>query len=81
MLQNKELSKIKSPSTNETYYVVKKEIEMENEVVGWVFVLETKQHLTEVKQQYGQLAIFIIALGILGWVAIYFYPADYPDRL
>ncbi|MEK9198147.1 ATP-binding protein [Ureibacillus sp. 179-F W5.1 NHS] len=72
LLQNKELSKIKSPSTNETYYVVKKEIEMENEVVGWVFVLETKQHLTEVKQQYGQLAIFIIALGILGWVAIYF---------
>lgn len=72
LLQKEELSKIKSPSTNETYYVVKKEIEMENEVVGWVFVLETKQHLTEVKQQYGQLAIFIIALGILGWVAIYF---------
>lgn len=72
LLQKEELSKLKIPSTNETYYVVKKEIEMENEVIGWVIVLESKKHLTEVKQQYGQLAIFIIALGILGWVAIYF---------
>ncbi|MGE7092764.1 ATP-binding protein [Lysinibacillus sp. NPDC048646] len=53
-------------------YVVKKKIKKDNEVVGWVLVLEKKQNLTKVDQAYGQLALLIGALAILGWGAIYF---------
>lgn len=65
------LGKVKN-SNNDIYYVVKKKIVIEDEIVGWVFVLESKEQLTQVKQEYGQLAIFTIALAILGWIAIYF---------
>ncbi|AHN23799.1 sensor histidine kinase [Lysinibacillus varians] len=54
------------------HYVVKKKIVKENKVVGWVLVLEKKENLTKVQQAYGQLAIIIGALAILGWGAIYF---------
>lgn len=54
------------------HYVVKKKIEKENKIVAWVLVLEKKENLTKVQQAYGQLAIIIAALAILGWGAIYF---------
>lgn len=53
-------------------YVVKKKIEKDNNVVGWVLVLEKKENLTKVQQEYGQLALLIGALAVLGWGAIYF---------
>ncbi|MFJ5767012.1 ATP-binding protein [Lysinibacillus sp. NPDC093210] len=53
-------------------YVVKKKIERDNNVVGWVLVLEKKENLTKVQQEYGQLALLIGALAVLGWGAIYF---------
>ncbi|UED80245.1 HAMP domain-containing histidine kinase [Lysinibacillus sp. CD3-6] len=53
-------------------YVVKKKIEKDNSVVGWVLVLEKKDNLTKVQQEYGQLALLIGALAVLGWGAIYF---------
>lgn len=53
-------------------YVVKKKIEKDNTVVGWVLVLEKKENLTKVQQAYGQLALLIGALAVLGWGAIYF---------
>ena len=59
-------------SANQVFYVVKKKIEIGEDIIGWVFVLESKEQLTQVRQQYGQLALFIIALAILGWIAIYF---------
>lgn len=53
-------------------YVVKKKIEKDNTVMGWILVLETKDNLTKVKQEYGLLALLIVTLAILGWGAIYF---------
>lgn len=52
-------------------YVVKKKLENNNKVVGWVLVLEKKENLTRVNQAYGQLALLIGALAVLGWCAIY----------
>ncbi|MCJ7841634.1 HAMP domain-containing histidine kinase [Lederbergia sp. NSJ-179] len=52
-------------------YVVKSPIEMEEEVIGWVVMVESKQNLSRVKQEYTQLAIMIISLALLGWAAIY----------
>ena len=54
------------------HYVVIKKIEKENTVVGWALVLEKKENLTKVQQEYGQLALLIGALAVLGWGAIYF---------
>ena len=53
-------------------YVVKKKIEKDDDIIGWVLVLESKKNLTRVDQEYGQLALLIGTLAILGWVAIYF---------
>ena len=54
------------------HYVVKKKIENNDTVMGWILVLETKDNLTKVKQEYGLLALLIVTLAILGWGAIYF---------
>ena len=53
-------------------YVVKKKIEKDDVAIGWILVLESKENLTKVDQAYGQLALLIGTLAILGWVAIYF---------
>lgn len=53
-------------------YVVKKKIEKDDDILGWVLVLESKKNLTRVDQAYGQLALLIVTLAILGWGAIYF---------
>ncbi|MFJ7732978.1 ATP-binding protein [Lysinibacillus sp. NPDC097231] len=52
-------------------YVVKRKIEKDNKLVGWVLVLEKKGNLTKVNQAYGQLALLIGALAVLGWGAVY----------
>lgn len=65
--------KIVLPSDDKetVYYVVKRKIQQNDEVFGWVLVLEKKQNLTRVEQAYGQLALLIVTLAILGWGAIY----------
>lgn len=72
LIQDENLKKITIPELDEVFYVIKKEIEINEEIIGYVFVLESKDQLTKVNQEYGQLAIFIGSLGLLGWVAIYF---------
>jgi len=72
LIQEENLKKITIPELDEVFYVIKKEIEINEEIIGYVFVLESKDQLTKVNQEYGQLAIFIGSLGLLGWVAIYF---------
>ncbi|MDM5231009.1 sensor histidine kinase [Lysinibacillus pakistanensis] len=52
-------------------YVVKRKVESNQKLVGWVLVLEKKENLTKVNQAYGQLALLIGALALLGWGAIY----------
>nr|WP_231710808.1 HAMP domain-containing sensor histidine kinase [Gracilibacillus suaedae] len=54
------------------FYLVKKPIETDEAIMGWVLYLETKANLSRVDQEYGQLMIMITSLLLLGWVAIYF---------
>jgi len=56
---------------NERFYLVKSPIEIDNSIVGWVVLMDSKEHLTHVEQEYTQLAIMIISLALLGWAAIY----------
>lgn len=63
---------IKEDGKSTVQYVVKRKIEKDDVVLGWVLVLETKENITKVHQEYGQLALLIVTLAILGWVAIYF---------
>jgi len=54
------------------FYAVKKEVELEDELVGYVFAFEHKENITRNHQQFGYLFAFILIMGILGWIAIYF---------
>lgn len=56
----------------EPFFVIKRSIEINDDVVGYVFAVESKTALTEVNQEFGQLAIIILIIGLLGWGAIYF---------
>ncbi|QUG40396.1 HAMP domain-containing histidine kinase [Psychrobacillus sp. INOP01] len=61
-----------SESKKIEYYLVKRKIEVDGELLGWVLMVESKDNLIKVDQEYGQLAILILGLAILGWIAIYF---------
>lgn len=61
-----------SESKKMEYYLVKRKIEVDGELLGWVLMVESKDNLIKVDQEYGQLAILILGLAILGWIAIYF---------
>jgi len=68
---NEETQIFTSTEDEQKYYVVKRKIEIGNEQIGWVLMVESKERLTKIDQEYGQLAILIITLGLLGWGAIY----------
>ena len=51
--------------------IVKRSITIDEEVVGYVFAVEYNDKLTEVKQEFGLLALAILIIGLLGWGAIY----------
>jgi len=53
-------------------YMVKAPITLDSETVGWVVMMETKENLTQVEQEYRQLFLVMLALAVLGWAAIYF---------
>jgi signal transduction histidine kinase len=53
------------------YTIVKRSIIIEEETVGYVFAVEANDKLTEVKQEFGLLALVILIIGLLGWGAIY----------
>lgn len=56
---------------DQKFYLVKSSIEVDDSVIGWVVMIESKDKLTHVNQEYTQLAIMIISLALLGWGAIY----------
>jgi len=56
---------------NQTFYAVKSPIEIDDSVIGWVVMMDSKDKLTHVNQEYTQLAIMIISLALLGWAAIF----------
>ena len=53
------------------YTIVKRSIEIDEVVVGYVLAVEDDEKLTEVKQEFGLLALVILMIGLLGWGAIY----------
>jgi signal transduction histidine kinase len=54
------------------YYIIKKPIQYESFLFGWVVIAETEANLLKVNQEYQQLFIMIIGLAILGWIVIYY---------
>lgn len=60
-----------SQSGDEKYTIVKRSITIDEEVAGYVFIVERNETLTEVNQEYGLLALAILCIGLLGWGAIY----------
>ncbi|MGE7923663.1 HAMP domain-containing sensor histidine kinase [Viridibacillus arvi] len=67
-----EVQKLTYNGTSKVFYAVKKKIEIADEQVGWVVIVESKERLTHLNQEYGQLAIMIGSLAFLGLGAIYF---------
>ncbi|MFF3103205.1 HAMP domain-containing sensor histidine kinase [Viridibacillus arvi] len=67
-----EVQKLNYNGTSKVFYAVKKKIEIADEQVGWVVIVESKERLTHLNQEYGQLAIMIGSLALLGLGAIYF---------
>lgn len=63
---------VKTTIDGEALYMVKREIISEEETLGYLFVVETKAILVQVKQEFGQLTLLIVTLGLLGWCAIYY---------
>lgn len=71
ILENeKELEKTKF--LNETFYIVKNPIEIDEVIVGFVVIIQNEKDLVQVNQEYRLLAIMLLSLAILGWLAIYF---------
>ncbi|WJE16283.1 HAMP domain-containing sensor histidine kinase [Halobacillus sp. ACCC02827] len=54
------------------FYMVSKPVEINDATVGWVILLESKENLTKVDQEYWQLFFILVCLALLGWLAIYF---------
>lgn len=74
ILDNEETIQTISPKNKAmgNVYLVKKAIETDTKQIGWVLYTETKNNLSQVNQEYGQLTIMIVSLLLLGWFAIYF---------
>ncbi len=53
------------------FYLVKSPLLINHSIIGWVVMIDTKDNLTYVNQEYTQLAIMIIGLALFGWAAIY----------
>ncbi|MCU9614475.1 HAMP domain-containing histidine kinase [Caldibacillus lycopersici] len=67
-----EVQKLQMKEDTGHTYVVKKPIEADETVIGYVIVTASEKNLAKVNQEYRQLSIMIIGLAILGWAAIYF---------
>lgn len=52
-------------------YAVKSPIMDEEEQLGWVVLMQNKEELTNVNQEYRLIIILVAGLGLLGWMVIY----------
>lgn len=68
--KSKPVSKVFTGKPKRAMYVAKAPIQIQSERVGWVVVAETQQELVKVHREYRQLAVAIIFIALLGWVAI-----------
>lgn len=71
LVNDKEYLTVQHASTSEDYYLISREIALNNQVIGWVLVLDTKEHFTQVDNQYYQLIVALLVVGLIGWLAIY----------
>ena len=71
LMQKEDVKEIEIAGNSDKVYLVKKPVTVNNTLLGWVVLLEWKGHLSEVNQEYKQLFIVIVALGLFGWLAIY----------
>ena len=71
LMQKEDVKEIEVAGTSNLVYLVKKPVTVNNTLLGWVVLLEWKENLSEVNQEYKQLLIVIAALAIFGWLAIY----------
>lgn len=55
------------------YYLVKRPIAVNNNILGWAVVVQSKAELTKVDQEYRLLTLMILSVAMLGWAAIYFF--------
>ena len=72
MKSKSDVVKFKYDDSAQLFYAVKKKIEFDNKIVGYIIITETEEHLTHLNQEYSQLAIMIGCLALLGLGAIYF---------
>ncbi|MFC0189558.1 ATP-binding protein [Fictibacillus aquaticus] len=70
--KKKTVQQVKAAGTN--LYVVKKPItSSDGSKIGYVAITQTKEELTKVNQEYRLLAVMLLSLAVLGWLAIYYF--------
>lgn len=57
---------------DENYYLVKNPITVDETMIGWVLIIQKEKDLIQVNQEYRLLAVMLVSLALLGWLAIYF---------
>jgi len=67
---NKEVRKLKNIDGKD-YYLVKRPIELNDSILGWIVVIQSEEELTAVDQEYKLLFLMVISAALLGWAAIY----------
>ena len=70
LLDTEDVSKVAIEGVQ--FYIVKRAIEKDDQTLGYIFIVEKKSVLLRSNQEFGQLALLIVTLGLLGWCAIYF---------
>ncbi|WP_301171691.1 HAMP domain-containing sensor histidine kinase [Brevibacillus nitrificans] len=64
--------KVKQPN-GDILYVVKKDLEYNDKIIGKVILLFPEADIKVSKEQLQYLVIMLVSLGILGWAVIYFH--------
>lgn len=72
MTADEDVVKFDVSEKDEPYYAVRKEItDSDEQIIGYVVLMESKKNLAHVDQEYTQLAIMILSLALIGTIAIY----------
>ncbi|WP_100401815.1 HAMP domain-containing sensor histidine kinase [Bacillus sp. FJAT-42315] len=69
--KNRDVLKYPTGTEEARIWMIKKPIEVEDVVFGWVIMLQPENELGNVTDEYRLLAILIVSLGLFGWAAIY----------
>ncbi|WP_318617744.1 HAMP domain-containing sensor histidine kinase [Sporosarcina sp. YIM B06819] len=73
IIESKEtVQKLQFGENSINFYLVKAPISVNENIIGWVVMMESEIGLVKVNQEYTLLTIMIISLALLGWGAIYF---------